>query len=527
MTDRPSYILFITDQQRYDHLGCNGHPVLQTPHIDAMAAEGVSHDRFYVASPVCMPNRSSLMTCRMPSSHGTRSLGIPLSHDNVTFVELMAAAGYDTCLIGKSHLQNVTKFDTQIEPPKYRDYMTAPPAELAVSVRSDLDNDTYQYERQAYWDQPDPEVPLPFYGFNEYIAVTRHGFNTGGDHLEWLKKNHPETVALRGRDKQFDHDYTVPQAIRTKVPEEHYSTSYIADRTVEWLEARKGNPKPFILMVSFPDPHHPFTPPGKYWDMYKPEDMEVPAAYDADDWDAPEYVKIAERARAADPSLGQMSGYSVAISKEEALQARALTCGMISMIDDAVGRVREAATNAGVADKTVQIYTSDHGDHLGEHRLLFKGTEQYDSLTHVPFIWADPKGSKGERSRDLAQTHDIGTTILEHAKIEKSVGMQGVVLPVSGGAGRDAAHIQYETQRTQEAFGKRPRVHTIVKDHWRLSLYLGKCQNELFDLENDPGEMQNLWHSTEHQSVKTGLLERLAEMEMAAVDRVPLPTSEA
>ena len=67
MADRPSYILFITDQQRYDHLGCNGHPVLQTPNIDAIASEGVSYDRFYVASPVCMPNRSSLMTCRMPS----------------------------------------------------------------------------------------------------------------------------------------------------------------------------------------------------------------------------------------------------------------------------------------------------------------------------------------------------------------------------------------------------------------------------------------------------------------------------
>ena len=108
MADRPSYILFITDQQRYDHLGCNGHPVLQTPNIDAIASEGVSYDRFYVASPVCMPNRSSLMTCRMPSSHGVRSLGVPLAHDNVTFVELMRAAGYDTALIGKSHLQNVS-----------------------------------------------------------------------------------------------------------------------------------------------------------------------------------------------------------------------------------------------------------------------------------------------------------------------------------------------------------------------------------------------------------------------------------
>ena len=195
--------------------------------------------------------------------------------------------------------------------------------------------------------------------------------------------------------------------------------------------------------------------------MYKPEDMVVPAAYETDDWDPPEYVKSAERARAARiPSLGQMAGYSLAVSKQEALEARALTCGMIAMIDDAVGRVRGAATDAGVADKTVQIYTSDHGDHLGEHRLLFKGAEQYDSLTHVPFIWADPKADSGTRTDDLAQTHDIGTTILEHAKVERSLGMQGVVLPVVGGAGRDAAHIQYETQRTQEPLA-RVRVSTV------------------------------------------------------------------
>ena len=86
--DQPNYVLFITDQQRFDNLGCYGHPVLQTPNIDQMADEGVVFDRFYVASPVCMPNRASLMTCRLPSSHGVRSLGIPLAHQNVTFVEL-------------------------------------------------------------------------------------------------------------------------------------------------------------------------------------------------------------------------------------------------------------------------------------------------------------------------------------------------------------------------------------------------------------------------------------------------------
>ena len=526
MTDRPSYILFITDQQRFDYLGCNGHPVLRTPHIDAMAAEGVNHKKFYVSSPVCMPNRASLVTCRMPSSHGVRSLGIPLSHDNVTFVDLLRAAGYDTALIGKSHLQTVTSWPVKLDPPVERDGFEKPPADLAEAVRSDLDDARYKYEQDSFYQAESPDVPKPFYGFEEYVSVLRHGFNTGGDHELHLKQVAPDVLDLRSRDNQFPHDYSCPQAIRTKVPEEHYSTSYIANQACEWLAARKGNPEPFFLMVSFPDPHHPFTPPGRYWDMYKPEDMPVPAAYTNDDWDPPEYVKIAERDRAADSSLGQRSGYSVAVSEREAQEAQALTCGMIAMIDDAVGRVRDAAQDAGVADRTVQIYTSDHGDHLGDHRLLFKGAEQYDTLTHVPFIWSDPNGASGEETQELAQTHDIGTTILEHARIEPAIGMQGQVMAVAGGTGRDAVHIQYETQRTQEAFGIRPRVHTVIRGRWRLSMYLGKCKNELFDLEVDPGEMTNLWNDAGHAAVRAEMTELLAEMEIAVADRVPLPTAE-
>ena len=526
MTDRPSYILFITDQQRFDYLGCNGHPVLRTPHIDAMAAEGVNHKKFYVSSPVCMPNRASLVTCRMPSSHGVRSLGIPLSHDNVTFVDLLRAAGYDTALIGKSHLQTVTSWPVKLDPPVERDGFEKPPADLAEAVRSDLDDARYKYEQDSFYQTESPDVPKPFYGFEEYVSVLRHGFNTGGDHELYLKQVAPDVLDLRSRDNQFPHDYSCPQAIRTKVPEEHYSTSYIANQACEWLAARKGNPEPFFLMVSFPDPHHPFTPPGRYWDMYKPEDMPVPAAYTDDDWDPPEYVKIAERDRAADSSLGQRSGYSVAVSEREAQEAQALTCGMIAMIDDAVGRVRDAAQDAGVADRTVQIYTSDHGDHLGDHRLLFKGAEQYDTLTHVPFIWSDPNGASGEETQELAQTHDIGTTILEHARIEPAIGMQGQVMAVAGGTGRDAVHIQYETQRTQEAFGIRPRVHTVIRGRWRLSMYLGKCKNELFDLEVDPGEMTNLWNDAGHAAVRAEMTELLAEMEIAVADRVPLPTAE-
>ena len=98
MSKRPNFILFITDQHRADFLGCYGHPVLRTPNIESIAARDSAFNRFYVASPVCMPNRWSLMTGRMPSVHGVRSNGIPLSMNSVTFIELLRDAGYRTAL---------------------------------------------------------------------------------------------------------------------------------------------------------------------------------------------------------------------------------------------------------------------------------------------------------------------------------------------------------------------------------------------------------------------------------------------
>src|SRR5688572_2503240 len=145
----PNFILFITDQHRADHLGCYGHPVVRTPHIDSIAARGVAMDRFYVASPVCMPNRASLMTGRMPSSHGVRANGIPLSRSSVTFVDLLAAAGYRTALVGKSHLQNFTGAGPLFKSPERKG---APaPEKIASAIDHKLGTDEYNEENPKEW----------------------------------------------------------------------------------------------------------------------------------------------------------------------------------------------------------------------------------------------------------------------------------------------------------------------------------------------------------------------------------------
>src|SRR6201747_1493345 len=147
---RPNFLLFITDQHRADFLGCYGHPVLRTPNIDSIAARGMAFDRFHVASPVCQPNRASLMTGRMPSVHDVRSNGIPLSMDAVTFVDLLRDAGYRTALIGKSHLQNFTPHEPIIKRPLPRQGFHEPSPGLRQALRNDLADAKYEQETPGY-----------------------------------------------------------------------------------------------------------------------------------------------------------------------------------------------------------------------------------------------------------------------------------------------------------------------------------------------------------------------------------------
>ena len=131
-------------------------------------------------------------------------------------------------------------------------------------------------------------------------------------------------------------------------------------------------------------------------------------------------------------------------------------------------------------------------------------TDRLFRFTNAAVSQADPAGRKGRRCDELAQMIDIGTTMLEHAKLEASTGMHGQAPSAAGAAGRDAVPIQYDTQRTQKP---RPLFHTIIQDRWRLSLYLGKCSNELLGLEDDSGEMTNLSESVGHADVRNRLIE--------------------
>src|SRR6202048_4773276 len=149
---RPNFLVFITDQHRVDYLSCYGHPVLKTPHIDSIAARGTFFERFYVATPVCMPNRSTLMTGRMPSVHGVRSNGSPPPLQAHTFVDALRAAGFATALVGKSHLQNFSDGPAMLTRPPPRPGDRVLDATFAEARKPAPHDGPYDQEHPKRWE---------------------------------------------------------------------------------------------------------------------------------------------------------------------------------------------------------------------------------------------------------------------------------------------------------------------------------------------------------------------------------------
>ena len=193
-----------------------------------------------------------------------------------------------------------------------------------------------------------------------------------------------------------------------------------------------------------------------------------------------------------------------------------------------------ALDRSGRRDDTVVIFTSDHGDHLGDHRLMLKGAEQYQSIVRVPFIWSDPAGVRrsGAQPRRSASTMDISATILERARIEPFSGMQGrSLLPAierrHAGA-RLACSSSTTTRHPSPGTDVPPRVHTLIDGRYRLSVFHGTGWGELYDLEGRSRRVrQPVGRSGARHDARARMTERLLLTEIEHIDRVPLPTRRA
>jgi|GEM_PF-6614816 len=265
-------------------------------------------------------------------------------------------------------------------------------------------------EPQRYHSDEPAEFPSPYYGFDHVDMVTAHGDKANGHYRQWFRDKHPDWEALHDPANELPHDYSCPQAYRTPVPEESYPTAYIRDRARDYLTAHTDRDSPFFCYVSFPDPHHPFNPPGKYWDLYDPDDFELPTRFE--DHRNPPPPLLAARQYFEEHGGGQRTPQHAFMETDRHVrEAMALTAGMISMIDDAVGALVQTLKDTGQYDNTVIIFNADHGDYLGDFNMLQKGAWAQRSIHRVPMIWSDPREREARTTTALASTIDISATI--------------------------------------------------------------------------------------------------------------------
>ncbi len=478
----PNFLFITTDQQRWDAMGLHN-PILQTPVMDAIARNGMQFGRMYPTNAICMPARASMITGRSQRGHQVFNHDVNLSEAIPVLGDSLGKAGYQTALIGKAHFK--TSDIEDILPDQ-------PPPGSPVNPEDDL------------WYGP-------YYGFDYAEIHTGHTYPAGHWRL-WLQQNYPEGLEQWRPQNALAPRSGAYASWKNALPCEYHYTHWTADRTIHWLNRHRTG-QPFFLWMSFADPHKPFTPPHPYCDMY--DTTEIPPPIPQEDVSAkpPQYI----RAREGQP----YGGYNThqGWSGDHHREIVAHYYGLTTFIDDSMGRVLEELERLGLEENTHVIFTSDHGEGLGDHGIAAKPMMSYECVNRVPMLWRHPAMVKAGSTYEGVMTHlDLTPTFIDLAGAEPLPGMEGRsfanVLHGEAAAHRDAVIVERIT--TLPAVGEERealvlRVKMLVTDKWKLLHYGSAPYGELYNVENDPEDLHNLWDDPAYQDVKRDLCERLLE----------------
>ncbi|WP_224814727.1 sulfatase [Hasllibacter sp. MH4015] len=518
---RPNILIVMTDQQRADHLGCYGNPIVRTPHIDGLAARGTRFDKFYVANPICQPNRAALATGQLTSVNGCRQNGIPLGLDCTTYADVLRAVGYRTGLVGKAHFQNVSPIPAKR--PEAKGAGDVPPTPFELARRSQRAGPVYGHEVRTVWvDDPDHDIPTPYYGFDHLRLCIGHGDQVEGHYTKWLLDRLNGAPDPRGRGAALDNGpQEAPQIWRTAVPEHLYPTAFVGEEACAFL--REPSDDPFLLLASFPDPHHPFTPPGHYYDLYDPDDIPLPESFDhptAARTDLPAHMQRVYQIGAEKPD----AFWPFHTDADATRRMIALNYGAITMIDDWVGRILATLEDSGKADDTIVVFMSDHGDYMGDHGTVLKHGLHTQGLIRVPMIWVDPRRDAGVATIQ-GSAIDFAPTLLQAVGLACPIGMQGRDLLAPA-----AEDLPVLIEDAGLAFASEDGLtasRTLVHQNWRMTLFEGSDLGELYDLTADPHELANLWTDPAASDRKAAMTAHLAHRQMALRDTSLLSTHQA
>jgi len=450
---RPNIILIITDQQRYDTINALGFNYVDTPHLDRLVNEGTAFTRNYVTAASCAPSRASLFTGYYPHTVGVLKNADLWRH---SWVEDLATAGYHCVNIGKMH--------------------------------------TFPYE-----------TPL---GFHERFVVENKDRYLEG---RWFFDRWDMALQAQGLVKQQREIYRQRPdynerlgAFTWDLPEKTHSDVFVGETAAWWVE-HKPHVEPLFLEVGFPGPHPPYDPTPRYLERYLDRDLPLPEVT-PDELDAqpPAQKELREHNTRIDHDS---IAWTHTPTKEQLHRLRAHYMANVTMIDDQIGQLLAALERQGYLENAVVIFTSDHGDCLGDHGHIQKWT-MYEAITRTPLIvWAPGRFEGGRRLDGLCQQMDIAPVIMELAGVETPASWEAESLmpALRGEAWQGRPHVFCEHPRDPILTGT--EWMTMVRDReWKLVHYVDSPEGELYDLAADPGEHHNLWNDPSCAARKEELL---------------------
>ena len=497
---KPPHVVWIMcDQLRADALGFTGNSIVRTPNLDRLAERGVVLDNLFAQSSVCMPSRACMLTGRYPRTLRMNSGNPLLDPRETTVPELLQRAGYRTGMFGKLHLT----------PQQY--------------TRSDLKTDRPVTDAGPFLEAaglpPMPQDPVKRnYGFQDVAAFEDALW---GEYAEWLEARDPSLPGVRRGEsglwesaRSVEFPGTGLQDVGlSPVPADLHPSSFIAESAVDFFE-RNHAEAPCFMHVSFVDPHHPWDPPAEVARNYPAADMPLPRPSGPGNVTWP-------------PLLEERGADFTNVPDDAARTAVAYYYAMIETIDRGVGKVVDAVERAGELDNTLFVFVADHGELLGSYGLWRKGSYHYDCMIRLPCFISYPRGLPGgRRIGGLVQSLDLPTTLLGLLGMPLHPGMQGEDLsgPLANGDPVGRPHVYCELYTA--FWGPFVDCWTVRTDTAKLNYYPSDGVGHLFDLEQDPDELNNVFDATDHRALRDDMTALLLRATCDQKDPLPIPLSQ-
>ncbi|MCX7016308.1 MAG: sulfatase-like hydrolase/transferase [Candidatus Sumerlaeota bacterium] len=479
--NRPNILWICSDQQRWDTLGCYGNEFVRTPNLDQLAARGTCFECAFSQSPVCTPSRAAFLTGRYPRACGGRQNGAEVPDREMLVTKRLADAGYVCGLSGKLHLR------------------PAHPRRLGPGGMESRFDDGYSV---FHW--------------------SHHGGSMGSSrnhYWDWLAKQ-----GLRHTSEPFEGSRTVS----TSMTGETSQAAWCAHMAVDFIEERAKDGKPWLFSVNPFDPHAAFDPPREFLEPYlsRLDRIPLPNYVEGELDDKPRWQRW-DHERGG---YGHEPAFAWGrLNERDHRLIRAAYWAMCDQLDEQVGRMLEALERTGQRDNTIVIYTSDHGELLGDHGMYMKGPFFYDCSIRVPLIVSWPGRIRAQRSPALVELLDLPQTLLDAVGLAHHPGMMGKSLwPLLRGEAppdrhRDDVYCEfYNSCEGHNGGCELPAMATMARtSRYKLALAHGEGTGELYDLRDDPRETRNLWGNPAYAAVERDMLIRLADRMAFTCDPLP------